>query len=130
MKAYLRSVRLAPKKANLIALLVRGMPVNDALHLLQRTHKKGARLVEELLKSAIANAEHNDKQNRADLIVKTIIVNQGQALRRGTPMARGRMRPLSKFLSHIDLVLGIKDVDSVKSAPKKKAAKKAPSSTK
>jgi large subunit ribosomal protein L22 len=109
MKAYLRSARIAPKKANLIAMMVRGMRVTDAITALERTHKKGARLVEELLKSAVANAEHNDKQHRTNLMIKTIVVNQGTAYQRGVPMARGRMRPMSKFMSHIEITLGIAD---------------------
>jgi large subunit ribosomal protein L22 len=107
MKASLHSARIAPKKANIIAALVRGMPVLAAIAALERTHKKAARLVEDLLRSAVANATHNDKQDAEHLYIKTIIVNQGTALRRGVPMARGRMRPMKKFLSHIDVVLGV-----------------------
>lgn len=107
MKAHLRSVRIAPKKANLIAKMVRGMPVPEAIDALGRTHKKGARLIEKLLKSAVANAEHNDKQDPSLLVIKTLVVNQGTAYRRGIPMARGRTRPISKFLSHISVTLGI-----------------------
>lgn len=109
MKAYLRSVRIAPKKANIIAKLVRGMPVGEAMHLLQRTHKKGARIVETLLASAVANARHNDKQHPTDLVIKSIIVNQSMGYSRGVPMARGRIRAMTKFMSHIDLALGIAD---------------------
>lgn len=109
MKAYLRSVRIAPKKANIIAKLVRGMSVGDAMHLLARTHKKGARIVETLLASAVANARHNDKQHPTDLVIKSIIVNQSMGYDRGVPMARGRIRAMTKFMSHIDLALGIAD---------------------
>ncbi len=122
MKAILRSARIAPKKANIIAQLVRGMPVEAALTLLERTHKKAARLVEELLKSAMANASHNDKQNVSHLKIKTIVVNQGQALRRGVPMARGRMRPMKKFMSHITLELGVVTPDEPKASKKKTKA--------
>lgn len=120
MKAYLRSARIAPKKANIIAKMVRGMPVPAAMHSLKRTNKKGARLVEKLLASAVANAEHNEKQDSAILVVKSIVVNQGQAYHRGVPMARGRMRPMKKFLSHISLTLGIADVET---KTEKKSAK-------
>ncbi len=109
MKAYARSLRIAPKKANLIAKMVRGMSVSVALNTLRRTNKKAARMVEKLLKSAVANAQHNDKQDGNNLMIKTIIVNQGAGYRRGVPMARGRMRPMIKFLSHISLTLGIDD---------------------
>lgn len=109
MKAHLRSVRIAPKKANIIAKMVRGMPVGEAMTLLKRTHKKGARIVETLLESAVANARHNDKQHPSDLVIKSIIVNQGMGLPRGVPMARGRIRTMTKFMSHIDLALGVAD---------------------
>lgn len=107
MKASLHSVRIAPKKANIVAKMVRGMPVHAAIASLKRTNKKSARMIEELLKSAVANARHNDDQDPARLTVKTIIVNQGTALQRGVPMARGRIRPMRKFLSHISVTLGI-----------------------
>ena len=111
MKAHARSLRIAPKKANLIAKMVRGVPVPVAFDMLRRTNKKAARMVEKLLKSAVANAQHNDKQQGSSLVIKTIIVNQGTGYRRGVPMARGRMRPMVKFLSHISLTLGVRTED-------------------
>ena len=125
MKAYLRSARIAPKKANLIAKMVRGMPVPAAAAALRRTNKKGARMIEQLLKSAVANARHNEKQHDSDLVIKSIIVNQGTSYRRGTPMARGRMRPMRKFLSHISLTLGIADHDEPAAKKATKPAKTA-----
>jgi large subunit ribosomal protein L22 len=107
MKAHARSIRIAPKKAAIVAQMVRGMPVNQALDSLRRTHKKAARVIEQLVASAAANAEHNDQQDRSLLVIRTIMVNQGAAYSRGVPMARGRMRPMQKFLSHISVVLGI-----------------------
>ncbi len=106
MKASVTSIRIAPKKANIIARMVRGMPVPVAMEALRRTHKKAARIVELLLRSAIANASHNDKQSPQTMVIKTIVVNQGQPFHRGVPMARGRMRPMKKYLSHISLTLG------------------------
>lgn len=123
MRAHLESARIAPKKANLVATMVRGMPVAAAIDLLGRTHKKGARLLEKLLESAAANARHNFKQDSSALVVRTIVVNQGQALQRGVPMARGRMRPMSKFLSHITVTLGYADEAPTK--PNKKGPKAA-----
>jgi large subunit ribosomal protein L22 len=122
MKASLRSVRLAPKKANLIAMMVRGMSAADAVEALRRTNKKGARLVEKLLLSAMANASHNAKQDPQTMIIKTIVVNQGTAFRRGMPKARGQMRPFRKFLSHIDITLGWPTDKKEKSVKKTKAA--------
>jgi large subunit ribosomal protein L22 len=107
MKAYLHSVRIAPKKANLLARMVRGLSVPEAMDQLTRTNKKAARIMETLLRSAIANASHNDKQDPQTMVIKTVIVNQGQAYHRGMPKARGQMRPYRKFLSHITLTLGL-----------------------
>ncbi len=106
MHAYLHSTRLAPKKANLMAKMVRGLTVPDAVELLRCTSKKSARLFEDVLHSAIANAQHNFKQDAQTMIVKTVVVNQGTAHRRGVPMARGRVRPIRKFMCHISLTLG------------------------
>lgn len=109
MKASLRSVRIAPKKANLVAKMVRGLSVPEAMDLLHHTNKKAARLIEELLRSAMSNANHNDQQDPQMLVVKTLVVNKAQSYHRGVPMARGRVRPMRKFLSHISLTLGIAD---------------------
>ena len=106
MYAHLNSTRLAPKKANLMAKLVRGMTVPDAMELLRNTSKKSARLFEGVLQSAIANAQHNFKQDAQTMVLKSVVVNQGTAYRRGIPMARGRVRPIRKFLCHITITLG------------------------
>ena len=123
MKATLHSVRIAPKKANLIALLVRGMSVPDAVEALRLTHKKGARIIEKLLLSAMANASHNDKQNPQQMVIKSIVVNQGTAYRRGMPKARGQTRPYRKFLSHIDVVLGYVEEKEAKKGAKEASPK-------
>lgn len=112
MRAYLRSVRIAPKKASVIAQMIRGLTVDDAVTSLERTNKKGARIVLALLKSAVANATHNDKQRPEELVIRSIVVNQAQSYRRGVSMARGRIRPMRKFLSHIEIVLGVGEIES------------------
>lgn len=109
MKAYLKAVRIAPKKADLLAKLIRGRSVPDAMSALEHTNKKAARMLEQLLRSAIANASHNDKQDAQMMVVKTVVVNKAQTYHRGVPMARGRVRPMRKFLSHIELTLGFAD---------------------
>jgi len=128
MKAYLKAVRIAPKKASLVARMVRGMSVPDAMYALERTNKKAARLLEDLLRSAIANASHNDKQDPQMMVIKEIVVNKAQAYNRGVPMARGRIRPMRKFLSHIELSLGFAgDAPEKKASPSK--VKKAPTAS-
>lgn len=129
MKAHLRSARIAPKKANIIAKMVRGMPVLEAIAALERTHKKAARLMEDLLRSAVANATHNDRQDARLLVIKTVTVNQGAGLRRGVPMARGRVRPMTKFYSHISVVLGIAEDDEKTTKADKKSATSATSAS-
>ena len=120
MKASLRSVRIAPKKANLVAGMVRGMRASEALELLHKTNKRAARLLEKLIQSALANAQHNDKQNPEQLCIRTLIVNKAGAYHRGVPMARGRVRPIRKFLSHIDLVLGVEKPSAKPKTPVQK----------
>lgn len=129
MKAYLDSARIAPKKANLIAALVRGLTVEEAITQLEKTNKKGARLLEKLIASAAANAVHNDKQVRSQLVVRSVVVNQGMGMRRGVPMARGRIRPMKKFLSHISVTLGLLG-DEVSAKKKPKASQSADSAVK
>jgi large subunit ribosomal protein L22 len=124
MKASLRSVRIAPKKLAVIAQMVRGLTAMEALDALEHTNKKAARIIQTLLKSAIANATFNDKQRPEDLIVKTIVVNQAQSYRRGVPMARGRTRPMRKFLSHMEIVLGIVGEDGKEGKERKEGKEK------
>ena len=117
MKASLRAVRIAPKKAQLVAKMIRGKSVPDAMYTLERTNKKAARLFEDLLRSAMANASHNEKQDPQMLTIKLLTVNKAQAYHRGVPMARGRVRPMRKFMSHINMTLGVAGEEK---APKKK----------
>lgn len=130
MHAHLHSTRLAPKKANLMAKMVRGLPVPTAVELLRKTHKKSARLFEGVLRSAIANAEHNFKQDPQTMILKTVVVNQGTAYQRGIPMARGRVRPIRKFMCHITMTLGYPGVEKKSKAEKKEEKKAASASVK
>lgn len=105
MKATLRNVRIAPKKANLIAQLIRGEKVNDAINILKFTPKKGAKIMGKLLNSAVANAENNFKQNRNDLYIREVKVSKGYALKRFIPISRGRAHGIRKFASHIHIFL-------------------------
>jgi large subunit ribosomal protein L22 len=107
MKAYLRQTRLSPKKTNLVASMIRGLPVNDALEVLEKLPKKGARILSKLLASAIANAEQNASQRAESLYIKELVVNKGPGVRRFIPIARGRARGIDKWSSHISLNLGV-----------------------
>lgn len=114
MKAILRSARITPKKANLIATMVRGKSVPEALALLERVNKKGARLLAALIESAAANAEHNDAQDRKNLEIRTVTANKAQTLQRGVPIARGKWRPIRKIWSHVEVTLGMVEEETPK----------------
>jgi large subunit ribosomal protein L22 len=96
---------MSPKKANIIAGLVRGKKAEDALAILRFTPNKGATALYKVLHSAMANAVNNDDQKRETLFVKTIIVNKGSYLKRFLPSTRGRALPLAKPTAHITIEL-------------------------
>lgn len=108
MKAILRQVRISPKKANLVAELVRTKPVTEAVTILKFTPKKAAPILKKVIESASANAENNLKQKKELLYIKEIIVNEGPTYKRRIPISRGRAHPLLKRTSHITVELGQK----------------------
>ena len=110
-KAILRFARVSARKARLVADLVRGKDVPDAIEMLAFNDKKTAPLVRKLIESAVANAEHEaargqDQLDVDDLFVKTIYVDSGPMLRRFRPRAQGRATKVLKKTSHITVVLG------------------------
>lgn len=124
MKAILRRIRISPKKANLIAALIRNKDVQEALDILKFTPKKGALILRKVVESAAANAEANFKQKIDTLFIKEIIVTEGVTYKRSIPISRGRMHPILKRTSHITVkVEAKKEEKPKKSAPKKEEAK-------
>jgi large subunit ribosomal protein L22 len=107
MKAILKNSRISPKKANLVAGLVRGASVNSALAQLKFTPKKAAKILSKIIASAAANAEVNFKQDRDKLYIKEIIVTKGPAYRRGRSVSRGRIHPIIKKTSHITVTVDV-----------------------
>ena len=105
-KAILRGVRLSAQKGRLVADLVRGKPVDQALNTLAFSPKKGAKLIRKVLESAIANAEHNDGADIDTLKVKTIHVEEGMTLKRFTARAKGRGNRILKPTCHVYLTVG------------------------
>ena len=105
MKASVRNIRISPKKLNVIAYIVRGMNAKDALDTLRFMPKKGAGIIHDVLKSAVANAEHNDSQNLADLKIASISVTGGLVMKRINPVSRGRAHRILKRSSNVDLTL-------------------------
>lgn len=105
MKAHIKNVRISPKKLNVIACMVRGKRVVDALDILRLTNKKGADIVYKALASAKANAEHNDGATAAELRIDTLLVTKGIVMKRIMPVSRGRAHPILKRSSHLYVVL-------------------------
>ncbi|MBT9609503.1 50S ribosomal protein L22 [Aquabacterium sp.] len=105
-KAIVRGVRLSVDKGRLVADLIRGKKVDQALNILTFTQKKAAGIVRKALESAIANAEHNDGADIDELKVKTIHVEQGPTLKRFTARAKGRGNRISKPTCHIYVTVG------------------------
>jgi large subunit ribosomal protein L22 len=105
-KASLRGARLSAQKCRLVAGLVRGKPVDQAMNILAFSPKKGAHLIRKLLESAIANAEHNDGADIDTLRVKTIHVDRGTFLKRFSARAKGRGTRIQKHSCHIYLTVG------------------------
>ncbi|MFW9594201.1 MAG: 50S ribosomal protein L22 [Macromonas sp.] len=105
-RAIVRGVRLSVDKGRLVADLIRGKQVGQALNILTFTQKKAAGIVKKALLSAIANAEHNDGADIDELKVKTIHVEQGTTLKRFTARAKGRGNRISKPTCHIYVTVG------------------------
>lgn len=116
--ASLRSLRMSPRKVRLVIDTIRGLAVSEADTRLTFLNKAAALPVQKLLRSAIANAEHNFKLNRDQLFVKTITADGGQTIKRSRPRAFGRGAPIRKRTTHINIVLA----DRANSAPAAAAA--------
>jgi large subunit ribosomal protein L22 len=104
--AILKGVRLSAQKGRLVADLVRGKSVDQALNILAFSPKKGAGIIKKVLESAIANAEHNDGADIDSLKVKTIYVEKGVVLKRFTARAKGRGNRIIKPTCHIYVTVG------------------------
>ena len=106
--AIQRFVRITPRKCNQVLDLIRGQGVEQAQVTLQFTPKLGARIVQKVLKSAVANALHEGKVRMEDLYVKEAVVGAGPTLKRWLPRAQGRATPLLKRTSHVRVTVASK----------------------
>ncbi len=104
-KASLVRVQVGAQKARLVANLVRGKDVNEAVKLLTYLNKKSASMIKKLIESAIANASYKKIADLDKLYVKSIRVDQGPVLKRWRPRAQGRAYGIRKKTSHINVVL-------------------------
>jgi large subunit ribosomal protein L22 len=104
--SIVRGVRLSADKGRLVADLVRGKKVDQAINILNFTQKRAAGIIKKALESAIANAEHNDGADIDELKVKTIYVDKAATLKRFTARAKGRGNQIGKQSCHILVVVG------------------------
>ncbi len=105
-KASVRGVRLSVDKGRLVADMIRGKKVDQALNILTFTPKKAAVIIKKALESAVANAEHNDGADIDELKVTSIYVEQGATLKRFSARAKGRGNRISKPTCHIFVSVG------------------------
>jgi large subunit ribosomal protein L22 len=105
-KAILRTTRISPQKARLVADQVRGLPVARALNLLKFSDKKAAQIIYKVIFSATSNAENNNGADVDELKVASIMVDEGPVLKRFMARAKGRGTRISKRTSHISVVVG------------------------
>jgi large subunit ribosomal protein L22 len=107
-KAVARTVRIAPRKVRLVVDLIRGKQIGEAVAILNLTPKSASPVVEKVLKSAIANAEHNYEMDINSLVITQAFVDEGPTLKRFRPRAMGRASAINKRTSHITIVLSEK----------------------
>ncbi|MGI6120063.1 50S ribosomal protein L22 [Butyricicoccus intestinisimiae] len=110
-KATAKYVRISPRKVRQVVNLIRGKKISDAYAILQFTPNRSTDDVAKVLKSAVANAEHNNDMDVDDLIITRIYVDQGPTLKRIKPRAMGRADQIRKRTSHITVVVGDKKED-------------------
>ena len=104
-KAIARTIRIAPRKVRLVLDLVRGKEVSEALAILKLTNKRTSPVVEKLIKSAVANAEHNYDMDIERLFISEIYADEGPTLKRFRPRAQGSASRINKRTSHISVIL-------------------------
>lgn len=123
--AYLKGLHMAPRKVGLVASLVRGRNVADALVILQHTPKRAAKSVAKVIESAKANAVNNHGLQDKDMVIQTITVTAGERLKRFRPAAHGRALAFQRKSSNIRVVVAgtVKPKKSPKASDKKEEVK-------
>ena len=105
VKATAKTVRITPRKARLVLDLIRGKNAEEALAILKFTPNHAAEVVSKVLKSAMANATHNNQLDAEKLYVKACYANEGVTLKRFRPRAKGQASQILKRTSHITVVV-------------------------
>ncbi len=104
-KASLKFARISARKVKIVADLIRGKDVDEALAIVKFTPKASSEIIEKLLKSAIANAENNNGMNVENLYIEECYANKGPTMKRIRPRAQGRAYRIEHRMSHITIVL-------------------------
>ncbi len=108
-RAQAKMVRISSRKVKLVIDLVRGKTIGEAFNILAFTPKAASPVVSKLIRSAVANAEHNYNMDVEKLYVKEIYVGEGPTLKRFQPRAQGRATQILKRTSHITAVVAEKE---------------------
>lgn len=101
VKASAKGVRMSPRKVGVVASLVRGRSVSDALVILENTPRRSAIAVRKVIESARANADNNHNYKPDTLVIESIVVTPGPRIKRYRPAAHGRALPFQRKTSHI-----------------------------
>ena len=104
-RASAKYIRQSPYKVRRVLDLVRGLPVDEAISVLDFTQRRAAGPIRKVLNSAVANAEHNLALDAEDLVVEEAYADEGPTLKRFRPRARGRATKIRKRTSHITIVV-------------------------
>ena len=108
-KAYLRYVRISPRKIQIVCDLIRGKDANTAMAILMQTPKAASEPLMKLLKSACANAENNFSMDAEKLVITQVFATPGPILKRMMPRAQGRAYRINKRTSHVTLAVAEKE---------------------
>ena len=108
VSAKLKNLRIAPRKSRLVANLIKGLDVQNALNQLEGTVKGASLPISKLIKSAVANGENNFGLEKENLVVSEAFANEGPTLKRFRPRAKGSASPINKRTAHITVVVAEK----------------------
>lgn len=126
MKSHIKNIRIAPKKMNLIAEMIRKKNVNEALALLKFTPKRAAGILYKALYSAVKNAENNEGKKKETLMVEEIYIGKEPTLKRFMPVSRGRAHSIRKRCSQVKISLSTNEGNAKTTEEKTRAKQKNP----
>lgn len=125
VKSYSKGVRQAPRKVSIVASIIKGQTLEDALVILDHTPRRAAKPIKKALESARANALHNNNLDINSLAIEKVVVSTGKRLKRYIPASRGRALPIKKKESNILVVIsGVEKTKPAKTTTKTTTKKK------